>query len=41
VLLAATLILADVQQRLDLPLRVVEGGVREGAVLELLREQAA
>ena len=32
-LLAATLILADVQERLGVPLQVVDGGLREGALL--------
>jgi exopolyphosphatase/pppGpp-phosphohydrolase len=32
-LLAATLILTDVQERLGVPLQVVDGGLREGALL--------
>jgi exopolyphosphatase/pppGpp-phosphohydrolase len=32
-LLAAALILTDVQERLGLPLQVVDGGLREGALL--------
>jgi exopolyphosphatase/guanosine-5'-triphosphate,3'-diphosphate pyrophosphatase len=40
-LLAAALILAEVQQRLVVPLEVAEGGVREGAVLLGRREAEA
>jgi exopolyphosphatase / guanosine-5'-triphosphate,3'-diphosphate pyrophosphatase len=40
-LLAAALILAEVQRRLVRPLRVSEGGVREGALLLAGREAAA
>jgi exopolyphosphatase / guanosine-5'-triphosphate,3'-diphosphate pyrophosphatase len=40
-LLAAALIVAEVQARLAVPLRVVDGGVREGALLASLDELAA
>ncbi len=40
-LLAGVLILAEVQGRLGVPFRLGSGGVREGAVLELLAERAA
>jgi exopolyphosphatase/guanosine-5'-triphosphate,3'-diphosphate pyrophosphatase len=40
-LLAASLILAEVQRRLLVPLQVSEGGVREGALLAVAREAAA
>ncbi|TML65950.1 MAG: hypothetical protein E6G13_14515 [Actinobacteria bacterium] len=40
-LLAASLILAEVQRRLLVPLHVSEGGVREGALLAVAREAAA
>ena len=40
-LLAGVLILAEVQSRLGVPFRLGSGGVREGAVLELLAERAA
>ena len=40
-LLAGVLILAEVQRRLGVPFRLGSGGVREGAVLELLAERAA
>jgi exopolyphosphatase/guanosine-5'-triphosphate,3'-diphosphate pyrophosphatase len=40
-LAAGTLILAEAQQRLGLPLEVARGGVREGAALALLAERAA
>jgi exopolyphosphatase/guanosine-5'-triphosphate,3'-diphosphate pyrophosphatase len=39
-LLAGALILTEVQHRLMVPLRVVTTGVREGAVLDLAREQS-
>lgn len=35
-LVAGTLILAETQRRLGVPLRIVRGGLREGAALELL-----
>ena len=35
-LVAGTLILAETQRRLGIPLRIVRGGLREGAALELL-----
>lgn len=38
---AAALILAEVQRRLAVPLLVVDGGLREGAILESLGERAA
>jgi exopolyphosphatase / guanosine-5'-triphosphate,3'-diphosphate pyrophosphatase len=38
---AGTLILAEAQRRLGLPLEVARGGIREGAVLALLAERAA
>jgi exopolyphosphatase/guanosine-5'-triphosphate,3'-diphosphate pyrophosphatase len=41
VLLGGTLILAEVQRRLVVPLEVVEAGVREGALLEELEQAAA
>jgi exopolyphosphatase/guanosine-5'-triphosphate,3'-diphosphate pyrophosphatase len=41
VLLGGTLILAEVQRRLVVPLRVVEAGVREGALLETSERAAA
>jgi exopolyphosphatase / guanosine-5'-triphosphate,3'-diphosphate pyrophosphatase len=40
-LTAGTLILAEAQRRLGLPLEVARGGVREGAALALLAERAA
>jgi exopolyphosphatase/guanosine-5'-triphosphate,3'-diphosphate pyrophosphatase len=40
-LLAGVLILAEVQSRLGVPFRLGSGGVREGAVLELLAERVA
>lgn len=40
-LTAGALILAGIQQRLGVPLRVVRGGIREGAALELRSELAA
>jgi exopolyphosphatase / guanosine-5'-triphosphate,3'-diphosphate pyrophosphatase len=40
-LAAGTLILAEAQRRLGLPLEVARGGVREGAALALLAERAA
>lgn len=40
-LLAATLILTEVQQRLGVPLQVVDGGLREGALLASLAAIAA
>jgi exopolyphosphatase/guanosine-5'-triphosphate,3'-diphosphate pyrophosphatase len=41
VLLGGTLILAEVQRRLVVPLQVVEAGVREGALLETSERAAA
>jgi exopolyphosphatase/pppGpp-phosphohydrolase len=40
-LLAGTLILAEAQRRLAVPLEVARGGLREGAVFALLSELAA
>lgn len=40
-LLAGTLILAETQRRLGIPLEVARGGLREGAALSLLAELAA
>jgi exopolyphosphatase/guanosine-5'-triphosphate,3'-diphosphate pyrophosphatase len=40
-MLAGALILAEVQQRLAVPMRVVDGGLREGALLGLLERAAA
>jgi exopolyphosphatase/guanosine-5'-triphosphate,3'-diphosphate pyrophosphatase len=40
-MLAGALILAEVQQRLAVPMRVVDGGLREGALLSLLERAAA
>jgi exopolyphosphatase/guanosine-5'-triphosphate,3'-diphosphate pyrophosphatase len=40
-LLAAALILEEVQRRLFVPLEVVRGGLREGALLEALEAEAA
>jgi exopolyphosphatase/guanosine-5'-triphosphate,3'-diphosphate pyrophosphatase len=40
-LTAGALILAGIQERLGIPLRVVRGGIREGAALELRSELAA
>jgi exopolyphosphatase / guanosine-5'-triphosphate,3'-diphosphate pyrophosphatase len=40
-LLAASLILEEVQRRLFVPLEVVEGGLREGALREALEDEAA
>jgi exopolyphosphatase/guanosine-5'-triphosphate,3'-diphosphate pyrophosphatase len=40
-MLAGALILAEVQQRLAVPLRVVDGGLREGALLRALERIAA
>jgi exopolyphosphatase/guanosine-5'-triphosphate,3'-diphosphate pyrophosphatase len=40
-LLAGTIILAEVQRRLAVPFRLGSGGVREGAVRELLAERLA
>ena len=40
-LLAGTIILAEVQRRLGLPLEQAVGGVREGMALELLSESAS
>lgn len=40
-LIAGTLILAEAQRRLGLPLEVARGGIREGAALALLAERAA
>jgi exopolyphosphatase/guanosine-5'-triphosphate,3'-diphosphate pyrophosphatase len=40
-LLAGALILAEAQQRLDLPLEIARGGLREGAASVLLAEQLA
>jgi exopolyphosphatase/guanosine-5'-triphosphate,3'-diphosphate pyrophosphatase len=40
-LLAAALILGEVQQRLLVPLEVVDGGLREGALLAALEDAAA
>ena len=39
--LAGTILLSELQRRLGLPLQLGAGGVREGAVLELLAERAA
>jgi exopolyphosphatase/guanosine-5'-triphosphate,3'-diphosphate pyrophosphatase len=40
-LLAGTLLFAEAQERLGVPLQVAEAGVREGGVLALFRESAA
>ena len=40
-LLGGSLILAEVQRRLGVPLEVARGGLREGAVVTLLAEAAA
>ena len=40
-LLAGALILAEVQRRIDLPLEIARGGLREGAASALLDEQIA
>jgi exopolyphosphatase/guanosine-5'-triphosphate,3'-diphosphate pyrophosphatase len=40
-LLAGVLILAEAQRRLDVPLEIARGGLREGAALALLAEQEA
>ena len=40
-LLAGSIILAEVQRRVAVPFRLGAGGIREGAVLELLAERAA
>jgi exopolyphosphatase/pppGpp-phosphohydrolase len=40
-LVATALVLAEVQNRLAVPLLVVDGGVREGALLELRLAAAA
>jgi exopolyphosphatase/pppGpp-phosphohydrolase len=39
-LLAGSILLAEAQQRLRLPLEVAHGGVREGSALALFRESA-
>lgn len=38
---AGSLILAEIQERLDMPLKVARAGLREGAVLELAERQIA
>ena len=40
-LLAGTILLAEAQRRLGIPLELASGGVREGSVLALFRESAA
>jgi exopolyphosphatase/guanosine-5'-triphosphate,3'-diphosphate pyrophosphatase len=40
-LLAGTILLAETQRRLGIPLELASGGVREGSVLALFRESAA
>ena len=40
-LLAGTILLAEAQRRLGLPLGVAEGGLREGSALALFRESVA
>jgi exopolyphosphatase/guanosine-5'-triphosphate,3'-diphosphate pyrophosphatase len=40
-LLAGTLVLSEVQRRVDLPLEIARGGLREGAAGALLAQQAA
>ena len=40
-LLAGTILLAEAQRRLGVPLKLASGGVREGSVLALFRESAA
>jgi hypothetical protein len=40
-LLAGTILLAEAQRRIGVPLELAAGGVREGSVLALYRESSA